>query len=321
MKWKKKIAIGAAVGLGLAGMIGGLVACGSSPSPAGSNSSSPASASASVVADVKADPALNAALPSAIRSSGTLRVATDIPFPPWWMYVKVGGKEVTGIEYDLSQALAAKLGLRAQILQTPFDSIIPSLQAGKRDVAIATMFDNKEREKVLDFVDYGTDGYAILVAKGNPDNIRSFEDLSGKTVAVQSGTYQVQALQDFNHALSSQGQSPVKVVKLPKETDAQLAMISGKAQADVTDQSVANYTAKTFEDGNTFTAVNPASVPPAFANAILGIGIVKSDSQLVQAIQKALEELISDGTYHRIFDKYGVAPLEVKSAQVNQGGE
>ena len=126
-----------------------LAACGSSSSGSsggGSPSASPA-ASGFNVANVKADSSLNAMLPAAIKSAGTIHVATNMPFQPWEMYTAVGSKQATGIDYDLSQAIAARLGVKASFDQTVFDSIIPALLAGKEDMVMASMFDNAERQK------------------------------------------------------------------------------------------------------------------------------------------------------------------------------
>jgi len=296
-----------------------LAACGSSSSSGGASTSASPATTGFNVASVKADSSLNALLPAAIRSAGTIRVATNMPYQPWEMYTAVGSKQATGIDYDLSQAIAARLGVKASFDQTVFDSIIPALLAGKEDMVMASMFDNAERQKQLDFVDYATDGYGIMVLKGNPDGINTVDDLAGKTVAVQSGTSQVGELQKLNEKFKAAGKSPINVLQFPQDSDAQLAVTSGKAQAQMDDQSVAAYTVKTFNSGGTFQLVNDPSVTSSFSNAIIGIGVPKTDTQLRDAVQKALQSLIVDGTYKQILDKYGEGSLAVTSAQINQG--
>ena len=301
-------------------LVATLAACGSSSSGGGgaSSSASPA-ASAFNIANVKTDPSLTALLPAAIKSAGTIRVATNIPYPPWEMYTAVGSKQATGIDYDLSQAIAARLGVKASFDQTVFDSIIPALLAGKEDMVMASMFDNATRQQQLDFVDYATDGYGIIVLKGNPDGINTVDDLSGKTIAVQSGTSQVGELQKLNATFKAAGKKPVSVLQFPQDSDALLAVTSGKAQAQMDDQSVAAYTVKTFNNGATFQLVNDPSVTSSFSNAIIGIGVPKTDTQLRDAVQKSLQSLIADGTYKQILDKYGEGSLAVTSALINQG--
>jgi polar amino acid transport system substrate-binding protein len=293
-----------------------LAACGSS-SPSSSSSASPSAGATS--GGVTADATLNAMLPAAIKSAGTIRVATNIPYPPWEMYTAVGSKQATGIDYDLSQAIAAKLGVKASFDQTVFDSIIPALLAGKEDMVMASMFDDATRQKQLDFVDYATDSYGILLPKGNPDNIKSIQDLAGKTVAVQSGTAQVGELQKLKASFAAAGKPKLTILQFPQDSDALLAVTSGKAQAQMDDQSVAAYTVKTFNNGNTFVLLQDPTIATTFSNGIIGVGIPKTDTQLRDAVQKALQALITDGTYLRILNKYNEGSLAVTSALVNQG--
>ncbi len=292
-------------------------ACGSS-----SSSSAPSAATSAdgfVVDQVKVDSALNAMLPDAVKAAGTIRVATNIPYPPWEMYTEVGSQQPTGIDFDLSQALAAKLGVKASFDQTVFDSIIPALLAGKEDIVMASMFDNKERQAQLDFVDYATDGYGILVPTDNPGGITTVDDLAGKTIAVQSGTSQVGELKKLQAKFAAESKAPLEILQFPQDSDALLAVTSGKAVAQMDDQSVAAYTVKTFGDGQTFKLLDDPSVASSFESAIIGIGVPKDNPQLRDALQKALQALIDDGTYQQILDKYGEATLSVDTAQINQG--
>jgi polar amino acid transport system substrate-binding protein len=310
--------IRSAVALVVVAALGVAIAACGSDSASDSPSASPA-AGGFDISTVKADPALNAMLPEAIKSAGTIRVATNIPYPPWEMYTEVGSQQPTGIDYDLSQALAAKLGVKASFDQTVFDSIIPALLAGKEDIVMASMFDNAERQAQLDFVDYATDGYGILLPKANPGGITTVDDLAGKTIAVQSGTSQVGELKKLQARFEAEGKEPLEILQFPQDSDALLAVTSGKAVAQMDDQSVAAYTVKTFGDGDTFMLLDDPSVAASFESAIIGIGVPKDDPQLRDALQKALQALMDDGTYLQILDKYGEGSLALDTALINQG--
>ena len=184
---------------------------------------------------------------------------------------------------------------------------------------MASMFDDATRQKQLDFIDYATDSYGILLLKGNPDAITSVQDLAGKTVAVQSGTAQVGELQKLKAKFVAAGKKPLTILQFPQDSDALLAVTSGKAQAQMDDQSVAAYTVKTFNNGGTFQLLDDPAIATTFSNGIIGIGVPKTDTQLRDAAQKALQSLIADGTYKQILDKYGEGSLAVTSAQLNQG--
>lgn len=287
-----------------------------------SGSGSGASASAGVTTTVAgvsitSDPSLNAALPDSLKSSGTMRVAMNIPYPPWEMYQSVGSKVVTGFDWDLSQALAAKLGLKARADQMPFDSMIPAVQAGKEDVVISAIYDSKVREQVLDFVDYAYDGTTILVPKGNPQNIKSLADLSGKRVDVVTSSSQAKMADDMQKGFKAAGKKEMTLIQLPNSSDLTLALVSGKAMASLTDLSAGAYAAKTYNNGNSFQIVVDPADPNGYSPGVVGAGVLKGNTQLLDSLQKALQALIDDGTYAKLLDNYGLAPAAVKSAQTN----
>ena len=294
-------------------------ACGSSEQ---TTSASPSPSAAAVTTDagfvVTTDPALNALLPESIRTSGILRVATNMPFPPWEMYVEEGSEQATGFDYDLGQALAAKLGVKMSFDQNPFDAIIPALQADKEDLVIAAMGDTKEREAVLSFVNYAYDSTGIMVVKGNPEGITSLDSLSGKTVATQSGSQQVETLTKKNAELKAAGKPEIKVLKFPGESDVFLALKSGKSDAVALGYFALGYAAKTYDDGAAFEVIKDPANPDGYDASMVGVGIPKEDTQLVEAVQKALQALIDDGTYQKIGDAWGM-PAMVKEALVNEG--
>jgi polar amino acid transport system substrate-binding protein len=300
-----------------------VAACGGSSTPSASPStSSSAAASPSPTSTTIAgvtiteDPALHAMLPQAILTAGKVRVACDIPYPPWEMYTAPGSNQLTGIDYDIAQAIGAKLGIPFVFQQTVFDSIIPALQAGKVDTVFSAMYDNATREKVLDFVDYAKDGTALLVKKGNPDHVTGLTSLAGKTVAVESGTTQLLLAQKVQAGYKAHGLN-MTILQFPKDSDAQLAVQAGKAVCDVTDGPGAVYVAKTAGGGNTFEVVQDPTAPNGYDPQTIGAGVVKSNTGLRDAMAKALQALINDGTYKKILDSYGEASVAVSAVTIN----
>jgi polar amino acid transport system substrate-binding protein len=286
-----------------------LAACGSS-TPSSSSSPSASTGSSS----------LKAGLPSSILSANNLRVASDIPYPPWEFYDPATSKNPAGFDYDLSQAIGAKIGIPTSFNETPFDSIILSIKGGKNDMIMSDMYDNAQREgQGVSFVDYAYDGTSILVKKGNPSGISNLDSLAGQTVACESGTTQQKFLQDLNKTFASSGKAAMKILALPNQPAALLAVTSGRAVGDLTDHSTAEYIAKTTNNGATFEVVADPTAPNGYDPQVVGIGIVASNTQLIDTVQKALQALIDDGTYKSIVDKYGLLP--VQSAQVNQGSK
>ena len=115
-----------------------------------------------IVAGIQADSSI--VVPDKYKG-GVVKVGCDAPYPPWEMFVGETD-QFTGFDYDLAQALGAKLGVTFEFVKTSFDSIIVGIQAGNLDVAMSAMYDNKTRQETVDFVDYAQDGTAMLVLEG-----------------------------------------------------------------------------------------------------------------------------------------------------------
>ena len=254
----------------------------------------------------------DAALPQSVRSKGELTVASDVSYAPL-EYFEKDGKTVTGFDYDLAQALGKKLGVRVRFVNTAFDGIIPALQAGRFDAVMSAMTDTSERERVLDFVNYLDAGTSIVVKRGNPKGISDLDDLCGKTVALQKGTIQADAAKEISAGCEKRGAKGVDIKTFPKDTDAILQVRSGRAVADLNDSPVAAYNAKTSKDLEVVDA-------PIYGAEPYGIGVKKGNAQLRDALRKALQELIDDGTYTKVITKYGMRAGAVERATVNRGG-
>ncbi|MFI8300788.1 ABC transporter substrate-binding protein [Streptomyces nigra] len=285
----------------------------------GDDDAAPAASGSVTVAGVKIDkdPALHDELPAEIKDAGTVKVATDVPYPPFEMYVKEGESELTGLDYDLGQAIGAKLGVRFAFTPQKFDGIVPAIQAGKFHAAMSAITDNKERQQVVDFVDYSQSGSGVLVAEGNPEKIATLDDLCGRKVAVQAATNQLDLLKKHQARCRKAGAGQVDILTFPKDSDAQLALRSGKVVAQLLTKPAAGWTAKTADDGKTFDLVEDPAAPGGYNASPNGIAVTKKLPELTEAIQKALQALIDDGTATKIFEKYGVASIAVKEATKN----
>ncbi|MEV4561596.1 ABC transporter substrate-binding protein [Kitasatospora sp. NPDC049285] len=294
-----------------------LSACGSSAADRSGDSAPSAPAVAVRGVTISADPKLAERLPDAIKKAGKVQVATDLPYPPFEMYVSEGSKEMTGIDYDLGQAIAARLGTRFEFTGQKFDGLIPAVQAGKFDAVMSAMTDKKEREQAVDFVDYVNAGPGWLVKKGNPDNIRLVTDVCGKSVSVQTGTNHQKILDQRQELCRQQGKPPITVLAFPKDSEAQLALRSGKVSADFLDEVTAAYVADTADGGTTFeTVVGKDAVGPTSASPI-GIGVAKSLPGLKESIQASLQSLMDDGSYAKILAAYHVPDIAIPKATLN----
>lgn len=273
---------------------------------AGCASSQPASTPTATSA---VDAAAAALVPDQYKAG--VSVASDIPYAPMELFDE--NDNPTGFDYDLSQAIAAKLGVAFKFEDQDWDGIIPSLQSGTHDVIMSGMNDTVERQKVLDFVDYFNAGFAIVVPKGNPEGIKALADLCGKTVAIQTATAQI----DLVNAVNPTCTKKIAVLEFPTDGDAQNAIRAGKASAGVNDGQVAAYTAQTAGEGKYFEIVNPADAPEGYQSVLTGIGVLKANSGLTAAIQAAVKSLIADGTYGKLLAKWNLSAFAVTEATIN----
>ncbi|MER7047678.1 ABC transporter substrate-binding protein [Streptomyces jumonjinensis] len=272
-------------------------ACGRSDQGGGPSSGGVSAAEGSTAAEL---------LPARYKKSGVLRVATAVGYPPMEMY-KPGTTELTGVDPDLAQAIAKRLGLRLELTNAAFDGLIPGLTSGRFDLVMSSMTDSPQRRQAVDFVDYFRTGGVIMTKKGNPEGITSIEDLCGKSVVLAKGSSNLDIGQRQNAECG-------KKMRISQSEDAPTGLLqldSGRAVATIVDYPVAQLFAKKNKAYQT--------LPRQYGAAPWGIAVAKDQSGLRDAVRKALQDLIDDGGYRKILDTWGVGGSAVSRATVNDG--
>jgi polar amino acid transport system substrate-binding protein len=286
-----------------------LAGCGASGSgaPAAPESSAAAPSSAAAAAPTK-DDALAAKVPQSVSSDGKIVFGTDASYPPN-EYTGPDGTSIVGMDVDLGNAIAAKLGLTAEFQNSAFDGIIPGIQSGKFEAGISSFTINSERLQTVDMVSYFSAGTSLAVKKGNPDNITP-DSLCGKAVGVQSGTVQVDDVTARSEKCTAAGQPAIQVTTLQAQTDVTLALNSNRIVAMLADSPVVDYAAKTTEG-----AIE--TVGQTYDTAPYGIALNKGQTDFAQAVQGAVQSMMEDGTYLTLLDKYGVSNGAIPSSEIN----
>ncbi len=229
---------------------------------------------------------------------GVLQVGSDIAYAPMEFFEE-GTTTPLGLDVDLGEALAEAMGAEAEFINTGWDGIIGALKVERFDVIMSAMTITEDRSKEIDFVAYFTAGTDILVAKGNPENIAGFEDLSGLTVAVQVGTIQVDQLNAANEGFKAAGEAEIDILIYDLNPLAVEQLRLGRADAVLADSPVAANDAR-LSEGELETV--GLTLPPA----PYGIGLRKEATELKAAIEDALQKIIDDGTYDDILDNWGL---------------
>lgn len=212
-----------------------------------------------------------------------LTMATNAEFPPF-EYIENG--EITGADVEIAQAIAEKLGMELEIVNTDFDAALTGAATGKYDMAVAGITANEDRKKNMNFSDnYYTASQAIIVLADS--EIEKADQLKGMTVACQEGTTGEQFLLD--------GEYDVQSYKTGAE--AVSALTAGKVDAVVIDDAVARALSEK-QNGKT-KVLEEALTEEAYA-----IALKKGNDELTEKINKALAELKEEGKLAEIFEKY-----------------
>jgi polar amino acid transport system substrate-binding protein len=243
--------------------------------------------------------------PPAILQAGTLKICTENDGTPPSVYFDQTGA-LTGSEVDLGKAIAGKLGLTPQFVQSAFAAMIPTLQAKQCDVIMAQLYIKPEREQVVDFVPYIWSGTGIAVSKEHPVAITGMdESLCGKKVIVAVATTAESLSQEQSDKCTAAGKKGVD--------------ISRNSHADVSIQQVQNGqvdayldTAESLGYYATKTGAQIQLAGQPFGTIKIGAATIKGNTVLHNAIQDALNQLEADGTYDKILGQWGQTDLSIK---------
>lgn len=275
-----------------------------------SSDSAPTSAASQSAASGES---LEQLLPAKYKEAGKIVFGTTKSNPPWSLYDVATG-EFSGFEPTLERELAKRLGVTAEIVGSEYAGLQTGLLAGKYDVMISSMHDTLEREKVMDFLDYAKVGSAFITLKGNPSHIEDLASLCGKSVIVAASSVQYQLVEDYQPKCKEAGTGAIEMTTLPDQASAIIAVQSGKADAFFNDKANLVYLASTAPGTPVEVASNPAS---GIGSSFVGMAAVKSNNDLVVALQGALQSMIDDGSYASLLAKYEFSYAAVEKAYVN----
>ncbi|MGN0182259.1 MAG: ABC transporter substrate-binding protein [Candidatus Ornithomonoglobus sp.] len=220
-----------------------------------------------------------------------LTMATNAQFPPYEYYE---GDKIVGIDAEIAEAIADKLGMTLKIEDVEFDSVLTGVQSGKYDIGLAGITVTPERQQSMDFSDtYATGIQSIIVPEDS--EIKSVDDLladgAAYTVGVQlSTTGDIYATDDFGSD---------RVQEFQSGADAVAALVAGKIDCVIID----NQPAKSYVAANEGLTI----LDSAYTEEEYALCTAKGNDELLTKINDAIAELKEDGTIQSILDKYIVA--------------
>jgi ABC-type amino acid transport substrate-binding protein len=225
-----------------------------------------------------------------------VKVASDIAYPPFEFEKK--GKPV-GFDIDLMREIGKRAGFTPEFQNVTFDGIIPGLGNNLYDAGVSSFTITKAREKKVDFSDpYFNADQSLMVQSGSP--IKSVDDIGDGIVGVQLGTTGELKAKEFEQ----QGKITGEVRTFDTITEAFSALENGQIDAVINDFAVSADFAKT--GGGSLEVVQTIPTGEQYGIAF------PQDSDLLEPVNKALEEIKKDGTYAEIYEKWlGQKPKEI----------
>lgn len=236
-----------------------------------------------------------------IKEDGKIIMATSADFPPFeWTIMEDGEPQIVGIDAELAQKIADKIGVELEIQDTSFESLVTQVQSGRADFVAAGMSYNPERENVVNFSDiYYETTTSFVINNENVDNFKVQEDFNSAKIGVQKGTIQEELAKDtFPDA---------KIVSMNKNGDLVEALKTGRIDGVMMDTIVVSE----------FVAQNEDIIQPVEGLEIKlgddGFAMItnKANEDLLAVINEVLNETIESGEMDEIIQKY----IELNSSQ------
>ncbi len=231
-----------------------------------------------------------AATSSGSGASGekVLKVGSSIDFAPF-EFQDEGQAEYQGFDMDLIRAIGKEMGYKVEVSNIGFDGLIPALEAKTVNVLISGMTINDERKQKVTFSAPYYESGLTMVVREDEQNIKKFEDLKGKKVAVQMGTTSAKEVKKLEG---------VEVKELNTPADCFMELKSGGVDAVVNDRPVNDY----FIQKSGQTGVK--ALPERLTSEDYGIAVAKDDKELAEKIDAALKKLKDSGEYDKIYAKW-----------------
>jgi polar amino acid transport system substrate-binding protein len=260
---------------------------------------------------VSEDAALAAQVPSSISQKGTITVGSDPDYAPNEFLSGSGG--FLGMDPELVNAIARVLGLKAEFVKEPFETIIPGVAAGRLTVGASSITDTKKREKAVELVTYLSVGQALLTKSSGP-HLASLKDACGRKIGVEKGTLEVtKAVQqavscNTEHKARPAPDQKITIGLFSSQEQLNAALLEGKIEVDYADAPVIDYQKQ----------LRGASVnaSPPFFEEPYGLAVSKS-SGLSELMLEALKVLMKNGTYAAILKRWNLQDSAISNPVID----
>ncbi|MEG1483557.1 transporter substrate-binding domain-containing protein [Clostridium sp.] len=237
-----------------------------------------------------------------IKENGKVVVGLSGDYAPYEFHIKENGEDkLVGFDIDLANAIADDLGVKLEIAEMEFDSLITALPAGKIDLIISGMNPDEKRKQAVDFSEiYYVSEHGILVRAEDTDKYKTVADLAGKKVGAQLGSTQAD--------LAEAKIENVDMQLLSNVNDLILELKTGKIEALIIEAPVGKISIKSNPD---LAMAEQIFTDESGGNAV---GIKKGSPKLVEEVNKTIKRLMDDGT----MDKFISDAIKITDKEVTE---
>jgi len=253
-------------------------------------------------------------VPADVRARGTLRVGSQQTFPPV-EFREPGKSEVIGVSSELLAEVSKRLGLKLESIQGEYASLISGVEADRFDVASGGISDTEEREQKLDFINYMYSGGAMMMLADDPaaSSAKTIDDFCGKTTATLLGSRVIMGVVEAaSERCTKAGKPAIKAEQLPSAPDARMQLDLKRVDAYMGDYPALVYMGQQFP--GRYRIVGGSYILTPY---ITSWGFAKNKTGLRDAVQKAMQSMVADGTYKRMMDKWGVGGGALSEISIN----
>ena len=285
-----------------------LVAAGCGGDSGDTSSGTGDGSSATPLPSVAADDALAAMVPAAVSEDGVISVGSDTTYAPS-EFIAEDGETIVGFDVDLFTLVAQKLGLEAEFVTAPFDSIIAGVGSGRYEVGVSSFTINDERLTQVNMVSYFSAGTQWATRAGNPDDVDP-DAACGLAVAVQKATVQVDDITARSDACVAAGDEAITIDQYDGQDQATAAIASGKDDAGLADSPIMAYAVE--QTGGQLELLGDI-----YDSAPYGYVVPKAETDFAQALADAVQALVDDGSYLEVLQRWGVEDGAIDDPTVN----
>ena len=245
--------------------------------------------------------------PPNLISAGKMVMSINPTLPPL-QYVDDKGA-LQGMRVELGNEIAKKLGLTPEYIRIEFAAMVPGLAAKRWDMINTGIFWTEERSRLMYMVPYERAAISFMVNKGNPLNINKWEDLAGRSVAVELGGIEEKRTREVDEMLKKEGKKGLDIRTFNNFSEAFQALRARQVDAATSIDATAMYWQTRGDFTRAVSGLFPQIATFAFAN-----------KSLADAVVGALNDLRKEGIYDKLFDSYGVLKIEESTFAIKGPG-